>query len=173
MPRAAPVEWQIRDLLLYSGDYRIFASPQWQLRAWPNAWDLPLAFDANPATTWRTWETVRAGMYVEADFDRPQALSGVVVTSPIAFESLPFQVYERETDGWHLLASPPVVTERPFGDVRIAATQAVRSAGFRYILANNGYEGNGILGAAMVAHEADWGLERVADYGPLVLFRIK
>ena len=173
MPRAAPVEWQIRDVMLYSGDYRIFASPQWQLRAWPNVWDLPLAFDANPATTWRTWEPLRAGMYVEADFDRPQALSGVVVTSPIAFKSLPFQLYEREPDGWHLLTSPPVVTERPFGDVRIAATQAVRSAGFRYILANNGNEGNGVLGTAMVAHPADWGLERMADYGPLVLFRIK
>jgi hypothetical protein len=112
-------------------------------------------------------------MYVEADFDRAQALSGAVVTSPTAYYPLPFEFYGRERDGWHLLTSRPVVTQRPLGDVRMAATRAIRGAGFRYILAYNSDEGNGVLGAAMVGHEAEWGLEKTADLGPMVLFRIK
>jgi len=173
MPRASPVEWQIHEIQFFSGDDPVPGSPQWELQAWPNVWELPLAFDQNRATRWRTWEPVRAGMYVEADFDRAQVLSGVVVTSPTAYDPLPFELYGRERDGWHLLTSRPVVTQSPLGDVRMAATRAIRGAGFRYILAYNSDEGTGLLGAAMVGHEAEWGLEKTADLGPIVLFRIK
>ena len=173
MPQASPVEWVIGEIQLFSGDYRIFGSPQWQLQSWPNVWELPLAFDENQATRWRTWDPIRAGMYVEVDFDRAQTLSGAVMTSPTAFYPLPFDFYGRERDGWHLLTGRPVVTERPLGNVRMSATRAVRDAGFRYILANNGNDGNGALGADMVGHEVEWGLEKTADLGPVVLFRIK
>jgi hypothetical protein len=173
MPQASPVEWVIGEIQLFSGDYRIFGSPQWQLQSWPNVWELPLAFDENQATRWRTWDPIRAGMFVEVDFDRAQTLSGAVMTSPTAFYPLPFDFYGRERDGWHLLTGRPVVTERPLGNVRMSATRAVRDAGFRYILANNGNDGNGALGADMVGHEVEWGLEKTADLGPVVLFRIK
>jgi hypothetical protein len=55
----------------------------------------------------------------------------------------------------------------------MAAARAVRGAGFRYILAYNSDEGNGLLGAAMMGHEAEWGLEKTAEIGPAVLFRIE
>ena len=173
VPQASPVEWQIHEITLFSGENPISGGPQWDLRAWPNVWELPLAFDGNLATRWRTWEPVRAGMYVEVDFDRALALSGAVMTSPTAVSALPFAFYGRERDGWHLLANRPVVTERPLGNVRMSATKAIRGAGFRYILAENGSEGNGALGTDMVGHELEWGLEKVAEFGPVVLFRIE
>jgi hypothetical protein len=85
VPQASPGEWLIHEITLFSGEYPIAGGPQWRLRAWPNVGELPLAFDQNLATRWRTWEPIRAGMYVEVDFDRAQALSGAVVTSPNAF----------------------------------------------------------------------------------------
>lgn len=173
VPRPSPMEWQIHDILLFSGDYQIFSSPQWQLRGWPNAWELPLAFDGNRATHWRTWQPIRAGMYVEADFDRAQVLSSAVMTSATPLFHVPFEFYVRERDGWHFVTRPPAVILKRLGDVRMAATRAVRSAGFRYILAYNTSQGNGVLGAAMLGHAGEWGLEKVADYGPALLFRIK
>jgi hypothetical protein len=173
VPRAWPGEWLIHEITLFSGEYPIRRGPQWRLRAWPNAGELPLAFDQNLATRWRTWEPIRAGMYVEVDFDRAQALSGAVVTSPNAFYALPFEFYGRERDGWHLLTSRPVATPKELGDVRVAATRAIREAGFRYILGLNSNEGNGLLCGAMLGHEAQWGLEKTAEVGPAVLFRIK
>lgn len=173
VPQASPVEWQIHEITLFSGENPVSGGPQWELRAWPNVWELPLAFDGNRATRWRTWEPVRAGMYVEVDFDRALALSGAVMTSPTAAYALPFEFYGREHDGWHLLTNRPVVTPKPLGDVRMAAARAVRGAGFRYILAYNSDEGNGLLGAAMMGHEAEWGLEKTAEIGPAVLFRIE
>jgi len=169
-PRASAAEWQIHDVLLFSGDYHIFSSPQWSLHSWPNSWELHLAFDDNPATRWRSWQSVRAGMYVEVDFDRPQLLSAAVVTSS---SDLALDFYGREQDGWQLLACRPTITPKPLGDVRMAATRAIRAAGFRYILAADGPEGNGILGAAMARDPADWGLEKVGDVGPVLLFRIR
>jgi hypothetical protein len=173
VPRAWPGEWLIHEITLFSGEYPIRRGPQWRLRAWPIAGELPLAFDQNLATRWRTWEPIRAGMYVEVDFDRAQALSGAVVTSPNAFYALPFEFYGRERDGWHLLTSRPVATPKELGDVRVAATRAIREAGFRYILGLNSNEGNGLLCGAMLGHEAQWGLEKTAEVGPAVLFRIK
>lgn len=173
MPRASPSEWLIHEIRLFSGDHEILASPRWELRAWPNVWELPLAFDGSRVTRWRTWEPIRAGMYVEANFDGPQTLSAAVMTSPAASHSLPCEFYGRERDGWHRLASRPVDTPAPLGDLRMSATRAVRNAGFEYILAYNSNEGNGLLGAAMVGHQAEWGLEKTADLGPAVLFRIK
>ena len=172
MPKALPVEWQINDIELLSGG-GVTARPQWQLRGWPNPWELPLAFDRNPATRWRTWEPIRAGMYLEADFDRAEVLSGAVVTSPAAHDALPLEFYGRESDGWRLLASRLVVTQGVLGDVRMAATRTIRDAGFRYILADNGTTGTGIIGAAMLGHAAEWGVWERAEAGPVVLFGIQ
>jgi hypothetical protein len=173
MPQASPAEWQITDIKLFSGDDRIRGSPEWQLRAWPNVGELPLAFDQNPATRWRTWEPIRAGMYVEVDFGRAQMLSGAVVTAPSAQSVLPVEFYGLARDGWRLLPSRPLVTQGRLGEARMAATTAVLGAGFRYILAYNSDEGNGVLGAAMLGHQAEWGVEKTAEVGPAVLFRIK
>ncbi len=170
VPEASPVEWMIHEVTLYCGGDAVADSPHWQLHAWPNAWELPLAFDGNLATRWRSLEPIRAGMYVEADFDRTETLSGAVVTSPTP---LPPEFYGRGRDGWQLLTSRPVVTQRPPDDLRTAATRAIRGAGFRYILADTGNEGIGVFGAAMLGHEAEWGLEKTAELGGIVLFRIR
>ena len=75
MPAAYLGEWDINEVQLYSGDYRIFNSPQWTLSGWPNRWEAPLAFDGNLATRWRTWESVRAGMFMDIDMGHPQRLT--------------------------------------------------------------------------------------------------
>jgi hypothetical protein len=172
-PQPSPLDWRIHEIRFYGGDSALPPSTQWELRAWPNAWELPLAFDENMATFWRTWGPIQAGSYVEVDFDKPLTLTAVVMTTPTAFFSLPFDFYGREADGWHLLTNKPEVTPRPLGNVRMSATRAIRSGGYSYILANNGNEGNGILGADMAAHELEWGLDRAASFGPVILFHIK
>ncbi len=172
-PQASPVEWMIHEIKLFSGRDQVTASPQWELRAQPNVWELPLAFDENEATRWRTWGPIRAGMFVEVDFDKPQTLTGAAMISPTAFYPIPFAFEGREPDGWHLLTDRPTVTATPLGDVRKDAMRAVRRAGFRYILAYVGGEGNGNLGADMAEHEEEWGVKKSATIGPVVLLRIQ
>ena len=172
-PQPFPREWRIHDIQILSGEYRIFSSPQWRLRSHTNASELPLAFDGNPATIWRTWQPVRADTFVEADFDRSQQLTGSVVTSPVGFLPSPLEFSVRDQAGWHLVTSEPALAPKPLGDIRMAATRAVRTAGFGYILAWDSQDANGPLAAAMRAHPGEWGVEKIADLGPVLLFRIK
>ncbi|HLY19332.1 MAG TPA: hypothetical protein VKR61_19030, partial [Bryobacteraceae bacterium] len=172
IPEASPVEWRVHDVLVFSGPRRLRPDPPWELHAWPNEWESPLAFDNNRATCWRTWEPVRPGMYVEADFGRPQLVSGVLMTSPGA-PSHVFEFYGRQGGPWHLLTRRPTIADQPLGDVRLSATRAVLAAGYRYILAYDGRGGHDALGSALAGHAADWGLEPTAQLGATVLFRIK
>jgi hypothetical protein len=173
LTEAYPAEWDVHDIMLFSGDYRIYNSPQWRLRAWPNVWEVPLAFDENEATRWQTWRPMRAGMYVQAEFDRVQILSGAVMTSRTPMFHVPFEFYGRGRDGWRLLTARPEVVLTPLPDLRPAATKAIRSAGFSYILAATGNEGNAPLAAAMEGHAAEWGMEKAGYAGRVRLYRIR
>ena len=50
MPAAYEGEWDISEAQLFSGEERLFNSPQWNIGGWPNRWEVPLAFDDNLAT---------------------------------------------------------------------------------------------------------------------------
>ena len=169
----SPLQWQIHDLQLFSGNQHASRNPPWQLHSSPNEWDLPLAFDPNRATRWSTWEPVRAGMYVEADFEQPQTISSAIMTEPCPQAGMPFEFYGAQNGAWHLLTRHITSTEGVAGDLRMDATQTILRAGYRYILAYNGEGARGVIGSVIAGHEAEWGVDRVAELGPVVLFRIK
>jgi hypothetical protein len=167
-------EWDITELQLFSGEDRIFNSPQWTLRAWPNRWECPLAFDANPATRWRTWEPVRAGMYFDIDLGHAQRLSAAVLVSHTPVYRVPLEFYGQAMNGaWRLLSNSPTAGQKPTPDLRLDATRALRRAGFRYLLAPTGSGGNAPIGNVLADHEAQWGLERAGVAGRFFLFRVK
>ncbi len=73
-----PVEqWSVHELRFFDHGAELPRRPEWRLRAWPNPWDVQLAFDNSPATRWRTWETARAGMYLDVDFSRVESVDQV------------------------------------------------------------------------------------------------
>ena len=65
------------------------------------------------------------------------------------------------------------MTRKPASQARrAAAAKAIRDAGFRYILAATGNEGNAPLAAAMEGHAAEWGMEKAGYAGRVTLYRI-
>uniref|UniRef100_Q01PU4 Uncharacterized protein n=1 Tax=Solibacter usitatus (strain Ellin6076) TaxID=234267 RepID=Q01PU4_SOLUE len=174
MPAAYDGEWDINEVRLFSGDDRVFNSPQWTLAGWPNRWEAPLAFDGNLATRWRTWETVRAGMYLDIELGNPQRLSSAVLVTHTPVFRVPLEVYGQDVKGrWHLLTRDPQAIPRPPQDLRLEAARALRASGFRYLLAPTGSGGNAAIGNVLVGHEAEWGLERVGDAGRFYLFHVR
>jgi len=89
LPASDPAEWDICEVELRSGGERLATSPQWTLRAWPNPWETPAAFDGNPATRWRTWQPMRAGMFFEIGLDHPQRLTGALLVSHTPIYNVP------------------------------------------------------------------------------------
>ncbi len=174
MPAAYDGEWDINEVRLFSGDDRVFNSPQWTLAGWPNRWEAPLAFDGNLATRWRTWETVRAGMYLDIELGNPQRLTGAVLVTHTPVFRVQLEIYGLDVKGrWRLLSTSPQAIPRPPQDLRLDAARALRSAGFRYLLAPTGAGGNAAIGNVLLGHEAEWGLERAGDAGRFYLFHVR
>jgi hypothetical protein len=174
IPASYDGEWDISEVQLYSGEYRISNSPQWTLSGWPNVWEGSLAFDDNLSTRWRTWQHVRAGMYLEVDLQYPQRLTSAVVVSHTPWFHVPMEVYGRDPKGaWHVLSSAAQAVPRPPQDIRLSVGVALRKAGFQYLLAPTGDEGNGPIGNLLVKGPGEWGLERVGYAGAFELFRVK
>ncbi len=166
MPAAYDGEWDINEVQLFSGDYRIFNSPQWTLSGWPNHWEAPLAIDGNLATRWRTWETVRAGMYMDIEMGHPQRLSSAVLVTHTPVFRVPLEVYGLDPqDRWHLLTKAPQAIPRPPQDIRLEAGRALRNAGYRYLLVPTGSGGNAPVGNLIIGHEAEWGMNAWATPG--------
>ena len=175
MPKGFPAEWDIAEVRLLSGEDRIFNSPLWSLRAWPNLWEAPLALDNRRSTVWRTWQPARAGMFFEVDLDHAQNLTGAVLTAHSAAYDVALEVYgQRAADGqWILLTDRPRSTVRPLEDLRLEAAATVRRAGYRYLLAPLGDTGHGPLGKQLLAEAPEWGLEVAGDAGPNILFKLR
>jgi len=170
---AYPQDWDVQEICLWSGEERVRSSPQWTLSGWPNVWEMTSAFDDNPGTFWRTWMPMRAGMYVQADLNRPQWLSGATLISRTPRYGVPVEFYGMDREGkWHAFgAGTP--EERVPEDVRRAATRAIRREGFDYIVAAENNQGLGVLGRAFLGHEGEWGLENLGAAGDATLYRIR
>ena len=175
MPAGYEGEWDINEVQLFSGEDRLFNSPQWTFGGWPNRWEGPLAFDGNLATRWRTWETVRAGMYLRTwnSAIRSASPSAVLVTHTPAFR-VPLEIYGLDVQGrWHLLSNTPQAIPRapagypPGGGARRQTRRLPLSAGAH----REG--GNAPIGNILVGHEAEWGMERAGDAGRFYLLRVK
>ncbi len=174
MAEGFQAEWDIAEVQLFSGEDRIFNSPLWNLRAWPNVWEAPLAFDFRRSTVWRTWEPTRPGMFLEVELDHPQSLSAAVLMSHAAAFEAPLEVYGQGTDArWRLLSNRPLTAKGPAEDLRLEATAVIRRAGYNYLLAPLNFEGNGPLGRQLMAQAPQWGLAIVGRAGPNVLFKIR
>ena len=174
MPASVNGEWDIGEVLLYSEDVPIYNSPQWTLRAWPNRWEAPLAFDHLNLTRWRTWENIRKGDFFEVDFDHPQRISQAVLRSHTPVQRMMLEFYGQDLGGkWRRLTSDSDVVKRPNQDMRMQAAAALRRAGFSYLLAPTRIDSYARLGRRLVAEAPDWGLEQVAETDVAVLFRVR
>ncbi len=174
MPAPYVGEWDIGEVRLYSGDAEIYPSPQWSLRAWPNRWEAPLAFDRLNLTRWRTWENIRKGAFFEVDLDHPQLVSSVVLRSHTPVYRLILEFYGQDLNGkWKRLTNYSDAILRPTQDMRMETAAALRRAGFQYLLAPTHFDSYAKLGQRLQAEALDWGLEQVAETDTAVLFRVR
>jgi hypothetical protein len=171
--QAGPGEWCAHEIRLYYQDSRIYPSPQWRLAAWPNPWEFPSALDDNLASRWRTWEPMRAGMMLEARFDRPQRVTSAVLASHTPLLRAPVELYTLGVDGkWKQRSAALPAVERPRENLRRDAVRHVKSAGFGYIVAPSDFEGVFNVGRDMKDRSAEWGLVKINERGFVSLYQI-
>ncbi len=169
---ASPEEFRIYELQPFA---RGVQQPARRMQASPNESEAMGAMDNNSATSWRARAVTERGMFLTALFGQPTALDRVDITLPEALAALPLIVQTQRNPGgtWSTVADSLRTTRLPLTDLRREATRALRSAGFRFILASAGETVIDAIGRDMVKHTAEWGLRDEGEFTPVHLFRIE
>jgi hypothetical protein len=146
----APLEeFKAHEVRYYSNGAELPRDPAWRLRAWPNPWDVQMAFDNSPATRWRSWETATPGMYIETDFPKYELLDQVTMETSLDYANLRWQVESKNASGqWVKIASNPETQN-------IAAPAAIRKWASRE-LHERGID-------YIVMQDTDWGAEDMRE----------
>jgi 4-amino-4-deoxy-L-arabinose transferase-like glycosyltransferase len=167
-------EWRIFEARLASPGGFISPGPQWFLKASPNLWEAPRAFDGNRTTYWSSRSPEGPGMFLEVDFDRPQIVSSIELLSERTkpAETLIVQGLPAEGGKWRLLADGLHTEIAEPQDLRREAVRALKDAGFTYVLVSSEGQGAARIGKDMWDHPVAWGVEDVESIGPVHLFRL-
>jgi hypothetical protein len=163
--KAAPLdEFKVQELRFFFAGKELARDPAWRLKAWPNPWDVQLAFDNSPATRWRSWETASPGMYIDVDFGKYQLVDEVTLdTSPDDWR-LKLQVESMDKSGeWAKIASDPEMQAIPAPvDIRRWAGRDLHQHGIDYVVMRDTDWG----AQDMREDPASWGFKEIAKgYG--------
>lgn len=161
--------WSINEIRLWNGERAVPASPGWRLDAFPNPWDVAMAFDGSEATRWKSWEQLRPGMWIATHLDRPQELDRVYVTCSDGQSNSRMTAFALADDGsWKLPLLSGWQTDPPL-DRRKEAMAAIKRAGVRYIaVSRQGWKGEPLRGDLQ-----GWGLREIGSTRELSLLQVE
>ena len=164
-------QWNVYELRYFDRGVEIARNPAWRLAAWPNPWDVQLAFDNSQATRWRSWETAAPGMHIDVDFGRAENLDEVRMETSHDFEwPIRLDVQTMDAQGRWVPAADRFEERNNAitGSLRRAATYELRARGFNYLAV-----GDGNYGAADFKDDPEsWGLDVVVRTSNATLYRV-
>jgi hypothetical protein len=151
----APGYWSINEMHVALQGRELARSAAWRVKAWPNGWEAPLAFDNSYATRWSSWQDTGYGMYLAIDFDRPEMIDEVWLdhaSAPGPKVEVDILNGRRE---WIPLTdfSETRPLDVPSG-LRRAATLGLKSKGITYLLVRN----TDFFADDMQTHASFWGV---------------
>jgi hypothetical protein len=166
-----PEQWNVHELRFFDRGVELPRNPGWRLRAWPNPWDVRLAFDNSPVTRWRSWEVASPGMYIDVDFGREETLDQARIETSTDIVRARFELDAVNAAGqWEKIADEPgwkgveVYNYSP----RRMATRELLARGVNYLLISATD-----FGADDLRDDPEyWGVEEVASTPQARLYRI-
>ena len=164
-------QWNVHELRFFDDGVEVPRRAEWRLRAWPNPFEIQLAFDNSPATRWRSWQTAAPGMYIDVDFGREEGVDEVRMETSRDY-SWPIQLQVQKTDAGRWVTLADRFEERdihPSESIRRAATYELLARGIRYLLVQEHDWGEDDYNDDPEA----WGLQVVARVPGGTLFRVK
>ena len=157
-------QWSVHEVRFFRNGAELPRGPEWRLIAWPNPWDVQLAFDNSPATRWRTWERAAPGDYLQVDFGREQIIDEVRIERSQDY-NLEAEVrgFDEAAKQWVKIADQPQTGRIwPDRNIRRYATRELVARGIRYLLIPDNSQG----AFDFAADPEGWGLSlQQAGYG--------
>jgi len=168
--RDSPQMWSTNEIRIWNGSTLLRRTPEWRVDAFPNPWDAGDAFDGLDVTRWRSWESVRPGMFIRVQLGQPTLIDRVEMLN--TDRQPPHEVQVRildENGNWAAPSSSEQHDAAP-EDLRREATRYLRSAGVGYLLTISG--GGDWTDRFLRGKELEWGMSRVVVVGDRTLYRI-
>lgn len=161
----AEVQWGVHEMRFYHQGVEVPRQADWRLRAWPNPWDVQLAFDNSLATRWRTWETVKPGDYLDVDFGKDQAVDEIRLNTAADCTASHLQAEAMDSPGkWVMLNKDPTYKAANYSNdsLRLAGSYEMQAHGLHYLVIADDYPG----ASDFEDDPAAWGLTMIkAGYG--------
>jgi hypothetical protein len=161
--------WTVSEMRLRSQGRELPRSPAWRLSAWPNGWEVQLAFDNNYATRWSTWQTIAPHARIQVEFGAAQLVDEVVLECAPAWNAhLQVEVL-LDTGRWVPLTDTAETVKAEFAPgTRRAATRKLKALGFRFLLVNDG----DVVYADMKKYPTFWGITQLDEANGTHFYRI-
>jgi hypothetical protein len=162
-------QWSITELRPYLGNREIPRTTAWKLRAYPNPWEIEMAFDNSPLTRWSSRQAVFPGMFLDVEFGRPERMDTVLLRGVRDQDQIHVRLDAQEPSGqWVVLADPAERFEgAPPLRMREMAADEFLARGIRYVLLPDGdpvtddfYSDCGAWRATQIASDAGYRLYR-------------
>jgi hypothetical protein len=164
------VQWDVHELRFSDAGVELPRLPEWRLEARPNPWGVQLAFDNSEATRWRSWETLRPGMYIEVDFGHEQPVDQVRVELSDVDSTVLMRLEAMDANGlWTPLPARGELRQNQYyGSVRRAAGYELHAHGVDYLLLKDDD-----FGAKDIAEDpARWGMTKLVYESGASLYRV-
>jgi hypothetical protein len=165
-----PDQWSVSEFRIYRGDAELPRAGNWKLRAKPNPWDVQLAFDNSPVTRWKSWETIRPGMYISVEFAYLEVSDAVLLESPRDQYKVRLKLEGMDEGGkWKDLSAAVEESDAPpRPGLRRAAIEELKARGIHYMLI-----GDSDFGALDFKNRrARWGLTFLGEHDGSRLYRL-
>jgi hypothetical protein len=169
--RGGASDWSVAELRVFRSGVELPRKPEWRLRAFPNPWDVQLAFDNSLLTRWSSREEPRPGMYVEVDFGAPQPIDQMTVECRPDQSGTRMQLeFERAPDQWqvisdHATASAAAMPER----LRRAAVEELERRDVRWLVIHD--LSPGVRDFRL--RKEQWGITVAGTAGRYTLYRLE
>jgi F5/8 type C domain/Dolichyl-phosphate-mannose-protein mannosyltransferase len=162
-------QWSVHELRFFDKGVELPRRPEWRLRAWPNPWDVQMAFDNSPATRWRSWEQASPGMYLDVDFGHSEMVDEVRMEHEWNYKTRA-EVQSYEAGTWVKVAENPESTPiDPPAYLRKAATRELLARGVRYMLVTDDN-----YAASDIRDDPEfWGLSQIASGSGIRIYRVE
>jgi hypothetical protein len=131
-----PEQWSVHELQFLDRGKQLPRRLEWRLQAWPNPWEVQMAFDNSLATRWRSGEGASPGMYLDVDFGREESVDEVQLITSTDSEHVQLRLESAAANGgWEKIAENPqlVTLEVPKG-IRRMATYEMHARGVHYLM---------------------------------------
>jgi hypothetical protein len=163
-------QWSVHELRFFDRGAELPRRPQWRLSAWPNPWDVQLAFDNSPATRWRTWERAAPGDYIQVDFGQAQAVDEVRIERSYDYNlQADVEIFDESSGRWMAAgASRQTTLVQPDANIRRYATRELALRGIHYVLITDNAPG----AVDFRGDPEGWGMEKVVEEPGAHLYRI-